>query len=78
LAELGPIRSRVRVLEAVDLHAEGITCVRVAEEVGLHPSTVRKHLKALALKGYVEQRSDGDGVPTVYYPSEPIGDNGEN
>lgn len=54
--------SRVRILELVR-SSGGMTAAQVAEETGMHPSTVRAHLEQLAESGLLSRHRHGDGSP---------------
>lgn len=64
--------TRLRVLERVESHAEPVTALEVATELGLHHNTVREHLDALIEAGFIsaQSRSTGRrGRPSILYQS---------
>jgi predicted ArsR family transcriptional regulator len=56
-------RSRVRVLEHLRAHGAPLTAGEVAEQVGLHPNTVRLHLDQLLDAGFVTCAPEARGGP---------------
>ncbi|MFE9689623.1 helix-turn-helix transcriptional regulator [Micromonospora sp. NPDC005806] len=55
--------SRVRMLHLVRRSESGLTAAEVAEQTGLHPSTVRAHLDQLVESGLLVRRRQSDGSP---------------
>lgn len=61
---------RAAVLDRLRQHAEGSRINALAEEMGLHPNTIREHLDALVAGEYVERRRaapQGRGRPAWIY-----------
>jgi predicted ArsR family transcriptional regulator len=62
--------SRVRVLEKLRARGTAVTAPELAEQLGLHPNTVRLHLDQLAGAGLVTARPEprpGPGRPRLLY-----------
>ncbi len=55
--------SRVRMLETLQREARPLDAHELGRLVGLHPSTVRFHLRALEVAGMVERRVERRGRP---------------
>jgi predicted ArsR family transcriptional regulator len=76
--------SRVRVLEHLRARRTAVTAPELAEQLGLHPNTVRLHLDQLAGAGLVTARPEprpGPGRPRLLYaavipPAPPAEDEG--
>jgi predicted ArsR family transcriptional regulator len=66
--------SRVRVVEALRGSKEPLDAVELAGRVGLHPNTVRSHLRVLAEAGLVSVRAERrlrPGRPRLVYEALP-------
>lgn len=66
--------SRVRVLEFLRAAARPLSAPEVADQVGLHPNTVRLHLERLADAGLVERTTEhraGPGRPRLLFAAVP-------
>lgn len=67
--------SRVRVLEFLRTVARPVSAPEAAEQVGLHPNTVRLHLERLADAGLVERTTEhrtGPGRPRLLFAARPV------
>lgn len=62
--------SRRRIADALRRHPDGLTVDAIADQVGLHPNAVRRHLRRLGAAGLLAaQRDDpaGRGRPSMRY-----------
>lgn len=66
--------TRLRVLTAVRSATDPVRVDQLAQELAIHPNTVRFHLESLQAEGTVErseQRSGGRGRPSAVYAATP-------
>lgn len=66
--------SRLRLLELLRAHADGLDATEAADEVGLHVATVRSHLEILVSAGLAERQPEERterGRPRVIYRAAP-------
>jgi predicted ArsR family transcriptional regulator len=65
---------RREVLDVIRAAEEPLGVAELAEQIGVHPNTVRFHLDALVAEGSVERRveePDGPGRPRAVYATRP-------
>lgn len=68
--ESGLTLARARVLIAL-LRLEGATQAELAQEIGIEPPTLKRHIDALEAEGYVERRAHpGDVRKRALFPTE--------
>jgi predicted ArsR family transcriptional regulator len=71
--------SRVRILEELRASAEARDAHELADRIGLHPNTIRAHLRVLAEAGLVTasaERRTGPGRPRLVFRAAADGDPG--
>lgn len=71
----GRIDSRRRVLEALRSVSSGCTAQQIAEQIALHPNTVRFHLERLEADGLAHRqarREGAQGRPMLIYTAAPL------